>query len=129
MDFNVGIILCPDDWSHIINMTEVEDYVQLEAAVDHWSWDNGRVLNKTMIPLVPCSIDKFHEPYGPLRDILLSAIPFAYCMSDHEDLVLQGSAFTEIIQSINIGLKRCTNKPSCKNETEINEFIDRNGQL
>ena len=30
---------------------------------------------------------------------------------------------------MNIGLRRCTNKPSCKNETEINEFIDKHGHL
>ena len=83
MDFNVGIILWPDDWSHYIKMSDVEDYVQFEATVDHWSWDNGRVLNQTIIPIAPCSIDKFHEPYGPLKDVFQDAMPFAYCMSDH----------------------------------------------
>ena len=31
MDFNVGITLFPNDYSHFINMTEVQDYVQFEA--------------------------------------------------------------------------------------------------
>ena len=39
MDFNVGIILWPNDFSYLINMTEVEDYVQFEAALNQWTWD------------------------------------------------------------------------------------------
>ena len=30
---------------------------------------------------------------------------------------------------MNIGLRRCTDKPSCKNETEIDDFIDKHGSL
>ena len=26
-------------------------------------------------------------------------------------------------------LEKCTDRPSCKNETEINDFIDKNGQI
>ena len=40
MDFNVGIILWPNDFSYLINMTEVEDYVQFEAVLNHWKWDS-----------------------------------------------------------------------------------------
>ena len=39
MDFNIGIILWPNDFSYLINMTEVEDYVQFEAALNQWTWD------------------------------------------------------------------------------------------
>ena len=33
MDFNVGIILMANDFSHYINITEVEDYVQFQAEI------------------------------------------------------------------------------------------------
>ena len=83
MDFNVGIILWPNNYSYLINMTEVEDYVQFKAALNHWIWDEkikGRKLNMIELPMVPCSADKFYEPYGPMREPILAATPFAYCI-------------------------------------------------
>ena len=67
MDFNAGIILWPNNFSHYINMTEVEDYVQFEAVLNHWTWDNGRKINMIELPMVPCSAYKLYEPYGPMR--------------------------------------------------------------
>ena len=40
MDFNVGIILYPNVMDHLNNMTEIEDYVQFEATLNYWAWDN-----------------------------------------------------------------------------------------
>ena len=37
MDFNIGIILRPNDFSHYINMTDVEDYVFF-AALEGSMW-------------------------------------------------------------------------------------------
>ena len=64
-------------------MTEIEDYVQFEAAFNHWRWDT---LDKAWkfdvdpLPMVPCSADEFYEPYGPLRTMFLKVIPLAYCI-------------------------------------------------
>ena len=91
MDFNVGIILYPNVMDHLNNMTEIEDYVQFEATLNYWAWDNvenGYKLNVTELPLVPCSLDKFHEPYSPMRENLKSSIPFARCIENHENVTL-----------------------------------------
>ena len=49
MDFNVGIALWPNDFSHHINMTEVEDYVEFEAVSYQVWWDNGLWYNYTKL--------------------------------------------------------------------------------
>ena len=90
MDFNIGIILHPNDFGHFINMTEVEDYVQFEAQLTHFSVNENknRVLNLTNLTMVPCTKESFHEPYDPLRDVLLSATPYAFCIKNHKDIAL-----------------------------------------
>ena len=77
----------------------------------------------------PCSAENFYEPYGPMRDIYLQALPFAMCLPKAEEISLFGNSYTENLRGLDIRLKRCTNKPTCKNETEINDFIDKNGQV
>ena len=77
----------------------------------------------------PCSAENFYEPYGPMRDIYLQALPFAMCLPKAEEISLFGNSYTENLRGLDIRLKRCTNKPTCKNETEINDFIDNHGQF
>ena len=80
MEFNVGVSLWPNNFSHFINITEVENYVRFEAILNHWTWDKGRKLNKIELPMVPCSADKFYEPYDPMRKLFLDALPYTHCI-------------------------------------------------
>ena len=52
-------------------MSQVEDYVQFEATVNTYTWDNERILDRKVLQMVPCSAEKFHEPYKPKRDFFL----------------------------------------------------------
>ena len=62
MGFNVGIMLRPNDLTHYINMTDVEDYVFF-AALEGSVWGENPVkYNITWLELVPCSSDMFYEP-------------------------------------------------------------------
>ena len=97
MEFNVGVILWPNDYSHHINMSLVDDYVQFEAMLNHYTWDNGRKINRTKVQMVPCSADVFYEPYGPQRDGLLNILPYASCLPNHEEITLQGNSYTDNI--------------------------------
>ena len=88
MDFNIGIILRPNDFSHYINMTDVEDYVFF-AALEGSMWgENPTKWEVTWLELVPCSSNMFNEPYGPIRDIYLEAIPYMTCIKNYKDLTL-----------------------------------------
>ena len=83
MDFNVGIILWPNNFDYLINMTEVEDYVKFEAVLNHWTWnkeEKGWRLSVKSLPLVPCSSDKFYEPYGPRKEAWNNVISLASCI-------------------------------------------------
>ena len=51
------------------------------------------------------------------------------CIQNFEDITLYGNGYTGEHVNLAIRLVRCHNKTSCKNETEINDFLDKNGQL
>ena len=47
-----------------------------------------RRVDRTILPMVPCSADDFFEPYAALRDALLNALPFAVCLPNSKETVL-----------------------------------------
>ena len=77
MEFNVGVILAPNDFSYYLNISQFDDYVQFKAYKIESYWDEGDRHNRTNLPLVPCKVEDFYEPYGPLRDVFNVAIPYA----------------------------------------------------
>ena len=129
MDFNVGIMLWPNDFGHFPNISSHEEYVQFRAykVVDYW--DNGRAYNVTNLTLVPCKAEDFHEGYGPLRDVFKEVITYAYCLPNYKDITLIGDHLNEVNEYLYLAVERCLDRPTCKNETEINEFLDKNGQV
>ena len=54
LDFNVGIMLWPNDFSHFPNVSWFEDYVQFRAYKVNSYWDNGRRYNVSNLTLEPC---------------------------------------------------------------------------
>ena len=49
------------------------------------------------------------------------------CVSNSKDIPLKDNTGSVEYIDLNIALVRCTNKSTCKNETEIKDFIDKNG--
>ena len=54
-------------------------------------------------------------------------VPFVMCLPNSENTTLYGDYYANEFTELALRLVRCTNKASCKNETEINDFIDANG--
>ena len=51
------------------------------------------------------------------------------CLENYQEIALFGNNEQVEFMSLDIKLVRCTNRSSCKTETEINDFIDKNGQI
>ena len=51
------------------------------------------------------------------------------CLENYQEIALFGNNEQVEFMSLDIKLVRCTNRSSCKNETEINDFIDKNGAI
>ena len=64
-----------------------------------------------------------------MRDVFIEVIPYAWCLPDHEDITLIGYHLNKVKKYLYLALERCWDRPTCKNETEINEFLDNYGQL
>ena len=54
---------------------------------------------------------------------------FSYCLPNPENITIWGEISGVEFQSVAVRLVRCKDRPSCKNDTEIDEFIDNNGQF
>ena len=80
-----------------------------------------------IFPMVHCSIDNFYEPEKVIEETVEAWIPYAMCLSKPGDITLFGNPRTRENQELNVRLTRCKDRLTCKNETEINEFIDKNG--
>ena len=111
-------------------MSLIEDYVEFEATLNEFTWDKARKSNQTVPPMVPCSVDDFYPPQYPLwKDSWPYIAPLIMCVPKSSEITLWGNYHAVDFMSLDIRLKRYTNKPTCKNETEINDFIDENGQI
>ena len=62
MGFNVGFSLWNNDFTKMHDMSLIEDYVRFEATLAEVDFDDGRVVNKFTLNMVPCSIDDFYPP-------------------------------------------------------------------
>ena len=93
--------------------------------------DGLRTIKFTKLEMVPCSeeADKFFQPNSPSEEFLLRRLPYAKCIKNSEDITFYGNSKKENNQGLDIKLVRCTNRPTCKNETEINDFIDKHGAI
>ena len=54
---------------------------------------------------------------------------FSYCLPSPENITIWGEFSGVVHQSVTIRLVRCRDRETCKNDTEIDEFIDNNGQV
>ena len=77
----------------------------------------------------PCTSEDFY----PSKSVWVEHWPYiasmSMCIQNSEDITLYGNGYNGEFVSLDIGLLRCHNKTSCKNETEINDFLDKNGHL
>ena len=132
MEFNVGFALWSNDFTQLHNMSQIEDYVYFEATLNEFTYtfEEGRVYNRTVLKMVPCGVDDLYEAYySEWSDLWPQMIPFYMCLPNYEDIALYGNYLTFEYISLDIRLVKCTNKSSCKNDTEIDDFIDKNGQI
>ena len=132
MDFNIGFGLWSNDYSHLHNMSLIEDFVQYETTINKVTFDTelGIVDNRTVLPMIPCKVGDFHPAkYESFDDLFKTTIPFFMCLQKSEDITLMSNFDTKEYFSLDIRLVKCTNRPTCKNETEINDFIDKNGAI
>ena len=76
--------------------------------------------------MIPCSVDDFYPPHEAYdwAEIWPYIVSFNMCLEKSEDITLWGNSKSVDQVSLDIRLVRCTNKTSCKNDTEINDFID-----
>ena len=126
MGFNVGFSLWNNDFTKLHNMSLIEDYVQFEATLNYYGWDGAKTFNRTHLNMIPCSVDDFypsHEAYE-WAEFWPYIVPFYMCLEKYEDITLWSNDDRAEFVSLDIRLVRCTNKTSCKNDTEINDFID-----
>ena len=76
----------------------------------------------------PCSVDDFFPPYYESWNEHWPEIVSKYmCLSNSKDIPVKDNYDSIEYIDVNIALARCTNKSTCKNETEIKDFIDKNG--
>ena len=76
--------------------------------------------------MIPCSVDDFYPPHeaGDWQEFWPYMAPLYMCLEKSEDITMWGNNKKVDFVSLDIRLVRCTNKTSCKNDTEINDFID-----
>ena len=64
-----------------------------------------------------------------MRDVFYEVIPHAWCLPNYKDITLKGGPLNEVSTYLHLAMERCFDLPTCKNETEINEFLDKNGHV
>ena len=48
----------------------------------------------------------------------------SYCISNYDEVVFQGSLQALKARFVNVILKKCTGKPTCKSEAELERFLE-----
>ena len=82
--------------------------------------------------MIPCGVNDLNQQYDhddSWSNLWPQIAPLIMCLENFQEIALFGNYEQVEFISLDIKLVRCTNKTSCKNETEINDFIDENGQI
>ena len=80
--------------------------------------------------MVPCGVDDLNPRHDDAWiDLWPQIAPLIMCLENFQEIALFGNYKQVEFASLDIKLVRCTDMISCKNETEINDFIDENGNI
>ena len=109
----------------------IKDYVEFEATTEKIEYIDGEYVRTVeILPLHPCSdSDEFFEPIQRQTRTYLFFKMFSYCLPKPGNITVQGNTYTPTFKNLAVRLVRCTNRPTCKNLTEIDEFVNKNGEI
>ena len=80
--------------------------------------------------MIPCGVNDLNPQFDDAwSDLWLQIAPLMMCLENYQEIAIFGNNEQVEFMSLDIKLVRCINKSTCKNETEINDFIDKNGQI
>ena len=78
----------------------------------------------------PCNeTDTFFKPEANIADSVQFFFSVAQCIDNIQDIDLWGNFGSSTAQVIKVRIMRCSGKSTCKSHEEIDEFMDKNGQL
>ena len=116
-----------------LDMRAVSDFISLEATLVETKFDESLKALQFEIKELGLHIcnddDAFYEPVFHQKEFIPVFLSRALCFDSIDDIELWGNYDTSISQTIQVRVKRCKGKETCKSDEEIDEFIDRNGHL
>ena len=134
LEANFAFGLWSNQWKPI-NLTDVAEYVQIQATMLNFEYDDSKGLTETILPLGihPCNdTDIFFEPVINQKNSIPVVKQYAFCIDNLNDQKFWGNSESGIYNALQVRLAKCDSAEhnnKCKSDDEINEWLDLNGHF
>ena len=132
LNFNIAFGLQPNDFS-LIETDALEDYITFMAVMHNGELGpDGKFVNiQTPLKFHKCSTEEagFYKASGNQEGFLGALMPKLFCLDNAQDITLWGNFKVTSVNTLIILPMKCMGRPTCKSDTEIDEFIEKNGNL